>query len=194
MKLLAQVVGWPRSSRPRLALQAGSPGSHAEVLPAGRDEAAFGRGDAAKEGACCDGCVWLVCGLKAFAPVLTHRTPFLAVAALRKTAAREKFFVVGFRRRVVGFGRRCRSLFGRARRRLGSGFHRSKHHRCLDRARASSKLQAWSRKMATRRMLAQEKEVAKKFGMRHRLYRREVARHFKGRLLAATRGTKSKFI
>ena len=179
MKLLAaaaQVVGWPRSSRPRLALQAGSPGSHAEVLPAGRDEAAFGRGDAAKEGACCDGCVWLVCGLKAFAPVLTHRTPFLAVAALRKTAAREKFF-------VVGFGRRCRSL--------GSG---SKHHRCLDRARASSKLQAWSRKMATRRMLAQEKEVAKKFGMRHRLYRREVARHFKGRLLAATRGTKSKFI
>ena len=184
MKLLAaaaQVVGWPRSSRPRLTLQAGS---HAEVLPAGRDEAAFGRGDAAKEGAYCDGCVWLVCGLKAFAPVLTHRTPFLAVAALRKTAAREKFF-------VVGFGRRCRSLFGRARRRLGSG---SKHHRCLDRARASSKLQAWSRKMATRRMLAQEKEVAKKFGMRHRLYRREVARHFKGRLLAATRGTKSKFI
>ena len=83
----------------------------------------------------------MVCGLKAFAPVLTHRTPFLAVAALRKTAAREKFF-------VVGFGRRCRSL--------GSG---SKHHGCLDRARASSKLQAWSRKMATRRMLAQEKEV-----------------------------------
>ena len=188
MKLLAaaaQVVGWPRSSRPRLALQAGSPGSHAA---GGQGRGSLWTGRCRKRGGVLRR-VRLVgrCGLKAFAPVLTHRTPFLAVAALRKTAAREKFF-------VVGFGRRCRSLFGRARRRLGSGFHRSKHHRCLDRARASSKLQAWSRKMATRRMLAQEKEVAKKFGMRHRLYRREVARHFKGRLLAATRGTKSKFI